>query len=365
MLIKLPYDRAHDASTSITLTFLTFFQNELLEMTQKERCNFYRFSTRIVDHTKEVFIDLIDLSLVQKHLSFEDFINVNQHEIYHFCYNRGQCCQCTPGYTSPQNRILYPSQLDILLDKNGATLPCHRTTRRTDYCCCKAIPGVSTRVLDVTLARFILINFCENIFWYSSLTYSNLSLEELLNDHKHELYHIYTGNTPCCLCRTGYVFPVKSPVLNQQQWTTLFGEVTYPCMMHTNVASTNLVCSVAATIGITVKNLDKSLERIILENICSVRKAIGDLIHMRNNIYGHATEARMTDADYSCYTSKVDDALLEIAKICGKKANMRQKLNDVEVRPLDETLLLQYQTKLLEQKQWLDSTTKEVSFNFQ
>jgi hypothetical protein len=130
------------------------------------------------------------------------------------------------------------------------------------------------------------------------------------------------------------------------------------------VTSTNLVCSVAATIGITVNNLDKSLERIILENICSVGKAIGDLIHMRNNIYGHATEARITDADYSCYTSKVDDALLEIAKICGKEANMRQQLNDVELRPLDETLLLQYQTKLLEQKQCLDST-KEVSFNLQ
>jgi hypothetical protein len=364
MLIQLPYDRAHDASTSIALTFLPFFQNELLEMTQKERCNFYRFSTRIVDHTKEVFIDLIDLSLVHKHLSFEDFINLNQHEIYHFCYNRGRCCQCTPGYILLQNRILHPSQLDILLDKNGATLPCHRTIRRMDYCCCKAIPGVSTCVLDVTLARFILINFCEDIFWYSSLTYPNLSLEDFLNNHKHELYHIYTGNTPCCLCPTGYVFPVKSPVLKQQQWTTLFGVVTRPCMMHMKVTSTNLVCSVAATIGITVNNLDKSLERIILENICSVGKAIGDLIHMRNNIYGHATEARITDADYSCYTSKVDDALLEIAKICGKEANVKQKLNDVELRPLDETLLLQYQTKLLEQKQCLDST-KEVSFNLQ
>ena len=208
MLIKLPYDRAHDASTSIALTFLPFFQNELLEMTQKERCNFYRFSTRIVDHTKEIFIDLIDLSLVHKHLSFEDFINLNQHDIYHFCYNRRRCCQCTPGYILPQNGILHPSQLDILLDKKGATLPCHRTTRWTDYCCCKAIPGVSTRALDVTLARFILINFCEDIFWYSSLTYPNLSLEDLLNNHKHELYHIYTGNIPCCLCPTGYVFPV-------------------------------------------------------------------------------------------------------------------------------------------------------------
>jgi hypothetical protein len=68
-----------------------------------------------------------------------------------------------------------------------------------------------------------------------------------------------------------------------------------------------------------------------------VRKAIGNLIHMRNNIYGHATEARITDADYGFYTCKVDDALLEIAKICGKKVNMRQKLYDVELRPLDET----------------------------
>jgi hypothetical protein len=48
-----------------------------------------------------------------------------------------------------------------------------------------------------------------------------------------------------------YGFHVKNPVLNQQQWTTLFGVVTRPCMMHMNVTSTNLVCSVAATIGIT------------------------------------------------------------------------------------------------------------------
>ncbi|CAC5366495.1 unnamed protein product [Mytilus coruscus] len=67
-------------------------------MANKEIENFYRGSTLIVDNTKTSFGDLLGLQLTLKNFSFEDFINLHQHEIYHLSYGTSRtCCQCTPG----------------------------------------------------------------------------------------------------------------------------------------------------------------------------------------------------------------------------------------------------------------------------
>lgn len=141
-------------------------------MASKERENFYRNATITVDHAKDSLVDVLELHLTIKKLSFEDFINLHQHDIYHLCFNKrwSRCCQCSQGYALPPNRVLYPSQLEILLHKDGVALPCHAPGRRADFCCCLANQGVTTNVLDITLARCLLINFCDDVFRYSCLT---------------------------------------------------------------------------------------------------------------------------------------------------------------------------------------------------
>jgi hypothetical protein len=181
-------------------------------------------------------------SLTYPNLSLEDLLNNHKHELYHIYTGNPPCCLCPTGYVFPVKSpvlnqqqwttLLWYDDMEVLhrfclkvylvvtdegcgfaaiyiltyidsillycskndksrVDSNGATLPCHRTTRRTDYCCCKAIPGVSTRVMDVTLAKIILINFCKDIFWYSSLTFPNFIIKFLSHI---SLFTAYLGN---------------------------------------------------------------------------------------------------------------------------------------------------------------------------
>ncbi|XP_063399602.1 uncharacterized protein LOC134684263 [Mytilus trossulus] len=217
--------------------------------TQKERENFYRISTIIVDHGKESLILLLDNELNSNNQTLEDFINLNQHDIYHLCFNRYTCCQCVNRklpLTTPTSRVLHPDQLNILLDKNGKTLSCHNIKSKAQFCCCPAKSTLTTKHLDLTFLRCLLINFAS-------------------------------------------ICPPNS----------------------------------------------------------NIRLAVDDLIGHRNKLYGHAQEAKCSGTDYILYKSQIETVILTIAKSCNKKSEMKQKLKDAEVRPLDEIICQQYQNCLL------------------
>ncbi|XP_052106448.1 uncharacterized protein LOC127738985 [Mytilus californianus] len=131
-------------------------------MTQKQRENFYRTSTIIVEHGKEVLLLLLEDDLSKRNLTLIDFININQHAIYHLCYNKHSCCQCTGGAfarNTTSQRVLYPCQLDILFDKTGPTMTGHNLNSRSQFCCSAAKQSLTTSCLDLTLLRCLLINF--------------------------------------------------------------------------------------------------------------------------------------------------------------------------------------------------------------
>jgi hypothetical protein len=225
-------------------------------MASKERENFCRNAILIVDHAKDSLVDVLKLHLaLNNNLSFEDFINLHQHDIYHLCFNKRQCCQCPQGYVLPHNRVLHPSQLEILRDKYGVTCQCNVQGKQADFCCCLAKPGVTTNVLDITLARCLLINFCDDVFKKSS----------------------------------------------------------------------------------------------------SLWKNIDTLLQMRNDVYGHAKEGRITDVNYKIYKTEIESAILEIAKVCKNESKKKQILMDLEKRSLDEALCKHYQTTLLE---WIARETR-------
>ena len=69
---------------------------------------------------------------------------------------------------------------------------------------------------------------------------------------------------------------------------------------------------------------------------------------MRNNVYGHAKEGRITDGNYRIDQNEIESAILEIAQVCGNETEKKQILMDLENRSLDETLCIQYQNTLLE-----------------
>ncbi|XP_071146621.1 uncharacterized protein [Mytilus edulis] len=142
-------------------------------MTQKERENFYRIATVIVDHGTESLSAVLDNDLSTTSITFEDFINIHHHELYHLCYNRIPCCQCTGGrlVQANPNRIMYPRQLDVLLDKSGLTMLGHNPNLSTtpQHCCRPAKKYLAIANLDITLLRCLLVNFANNCQTNSTL----------------------------------------------------------------------------------------------------------------------------------------------------------------------------------------------------
>lgn len=320
-------------------------------MTQKGRENFLRNAILIVDHAKDSVISLLDLDLRNKHLTFEQFLNQNQHEIYHLCYN-SRCCQCPRGHTPPRggSRVLYPSQLDILYDKSLKKTN-HTHGRSPDFCCSLAKTGILTSILDLTLGRCLLVNFCTDVFWYSCLTVQSITLENFLIQNKHILYHLWQNTSSCCHCQPNTFISSSQQILDQRQWTTLYTANVLPCALHRKRPNTGVqtsICAFGAKSGITVQILDPHVNKIILENCCGVRKAVELIVQRRNHVYGHANEARISDSDYLKFTNEIGNGLIEIARVCGNESEVRQQLLDLQKRTLDETLLIQYQIIMLD-----------------
>ncbi|CAC5416374.1 unnamed protein product [Mytilus coruscus] len=134
-------------------------------MNPSPRHNFYRCMTLIVDNGNESAWELLDYYLSNQGTTLKDFIEYNQHEIYHLCYNYGCCCRCQYlTVNKPKSRILYQSQLDILLDTKGTYIPCNVHVRAKPTCSHRvndnyANPNIVTKQLDLTLCRCLLFNF--------------------------------------------------------------------------------------------------------------------------------------------------------------------------------------------------------------
>ncbi|VDI58703.1 Hypothetical predicted protein [Mytilus galloprovincialis] len=321
-------------------------------MTSKERENFLRNAILVVDNSKAALVSLVELHVQHKGQTFEQFVNTNQHEIYHL-YNSSRCCQCPPGHYPPRSpRILHQSQMELLFDRSSLKLPCHNTVRRSDdFCCCMARSGVCTDVLDLTLARCLLVNLCNDIFWFSCLQFQSITFEDFLNHNKHELYHLWKNNAPCCQCPPGYTFPTNYSMLYQNDWTQMFNSALLPCTNHRKRPSSGNVqniCSVAAAPGITFNNLDPSVSRIILQHCCSLWMAVETLVQIRNQDFGHAKEGIMSDADYNASVVKIERCILDIAKVCNKETQFKQKLREAKDGALDQNIFTQYQNNLIE-----------------
>ncbi|CAG2252349.1 unnamed protein product [Mytilus edulis] len=113
---------------------------------------------------------------------------------------------------------------------------------------------------------------------------------------------------------------------------------------------------------LSTSNLDIALLRCLLLNFAqncrtnlNLKQDVEDLVKCRNTLYGHAKEARLADSQYSKYKTEVEDIILRIARFCNIENEMRQKLNDASQRPLDESILLQYQNKLIEQSEYVNN----------
>ncbi|VDI58122.1 Hypothetical predicted protein [Mytilus galloprovincialis] len=311
----------------------------------KEQENFLRYAILIVDHTKEALQDLIELNLKNKHLTFEEFLNQNQHEIYHLCYDF-RCCQCLN--TPPRRkRILIPPQLELLFDKYKK-LPSHKGTSHNDFCCSYAKVGITSQVLDLSLARCLLVNCCLDVFWYTCLTSQDQTLEKFLNSNKHIIYHLWKNNQNCCQCASGFIFPCDRSIITEHEWKSMFSSRLSPCENDRKRMSTgsSSVCSVGATPGIDTQDINTEVQRFILQKCSHISKAVDFLVEQRNSRFAHVPEARIPDSDFRLFLKDIENHLLGIARVCGKETHVKKILRDLHLKPLSLNMLKKYEKQL-------------------
>lgn len=326
---------------------MCFISDMALSTLAKEQENFLRYAILIVDHTKEALQDVIELNLKNKHLTFEKFLNENKHEIYHLCYDF-RCCQCLKPPTK-RKRLIIPPQLELLFDKYNK-LPSHKGTGHNDFCCSYAKVGITSQVLDLSLARCLLVNCCLDVFWYMCLTAQGQTLEQFLNSNKHVIYHLWKNNQKCCQCPPGFIFPRDVSIITENEWRDMFNSVLLPCFEDRKRTSTETtsVCSVAARPGIDVKDIHPEIQGLILKWCCSVSDSVEKLVEFRNINFGHVTNAKLSDANFNDFFKKTKEWILTIACICGKELEVKNAINNLRYRPLDARLCSHYQNILLE-----------------
>ncbi|CAG2227429.1 unnamed protein product [Mytilus edulis] len=259
----------------------------------KEQENFLRYAILIVDHTKEALQDLIELNLKNKHLTFEEFLNQNQHEIYHLCYDF-RCCQCLKPPIK-RKRILIPPQLELLFDKYNK-LPSHKGTGHNNFCCSYAKVGITSQ--DQTLEKF-------------------------LNSNKHTIYHLWKNNQNCCQCPSGFIFPCDRFIITEHEWKSMFSSQLSPCENDRKRMSTgsSSLCSVGATPGIKPQDINPEIQRFILQKCSHISKAVDFLVEQRNSRFAHVPEARIPDSDFRLFLKDIENHLLGIARVCGKETH--------------------------------------------
>ena len=122
-------------------------------MSQRQRENFYRQSILTVHHSRKALVSLINFHLSHKQVSFEDFLNHNQHKIYHFYKESQKCCHCKNQPVG--KKLLLQSQLEDLFEIYGRQLAGHLLTSTHEFCCSKAKSDIKTDWLSVNLVLFI------------------------------------------------------------------------------------------------------------------------------------------------------------------------------------------------------------------
>ncbi|XP_071123922.1 uncharacterized protein [Mytilus edulis] len=325
----------------------------MAELERKEKDNFIIIALLVLRKSTHAFNLLIELNLSKKNLTFEDFLNQYQHEIYHLFNNTKTCCQCSSEYKLPVHKILTKHHCDILFNPKKR-LPCHgkgiHETSAPD-CCRPVRKSVTTTVLDLTLSKVILQHFCKDVFWHSCLTKEVKTLGTFLDQHKHLIYHLWKPDTICCQCSNDPTnnFQRSSQFsIEEDQWETLFEDEQPGCLQHkdhTKLAS--MICAVKAKQDIRISDINDELQEIILKKCCNLRKSVDILERNINNAYSHATSGSISDDSFKRYRSEIEECIKDIDEVCGTddKEYLSMLLDDILD---DESKQIALQLEMLE-----------------
>lgn len=279
--------------------------------------------------------DVLKEELNSTYVSFENFINLHQHEIYHMCFST-KCCLCTAKSPIQYRKILNESHLGQIFDEDFR-FPCHKKDG-TSNCCCMAKKNISITVIDTYLTCVLLLYTCNNVFWHFCLDFHGFSLEELLNRNKHNLYHIWHGNTSCCQCVTGYMNKRRFPNddLSKNDWKRLFSKRSIPCLLHTKKASDELVCNVEASRNIQIVDLRYGLQKIILDNVCPIKEKIILVLKDVIDLYAYSKTGMISCKSFTVIYDNLLRVITDITIIVPTENNYIGRIRNISEGLFDE-----------------------------
>ncbi|XP_071142309.1 uncharacterized protein [Mytilus edulis] len=273
--------------------------------------------------------ELIKHQLKRLKLTFCELLNTNSHELYHL-YNLSRCCQCGPVDKLPEINSIREDQYCILFQKgNELRLKGHPRTTRDSKCCNFANFSVSLDDLDLSLGHTLLMHCCRELLWHCCLAAKNKTLEEFLNDHKHDILHMsILTNQPCRLCNNG-IKAKGNGFLQKGDWDLLF----------VSMASSDDLSLYSAKQGITVSNLNPRLSHSLLQAFSEEVKLCKRLRKIRNSL-AHRQSIIIHLDEFKEMWSEIESILLQISNVYGGARYVKEKLHTLNTERSREELML-------------------------
>lgn len=196
--------------------------------------------------------------------------------------------------------------------------------------------------LGLNTINTVLKYNCFDIFWDCCLL--DTSFEDLLNQHKDELYRIYIrSNRQHDLPRISTEY--SSSYLSKQDWEFLFEKKE--CM---NMVQDGNVKNISATKGITVSCLDSYLNFLILNAVCPLFKSLLAVSECQMIISNTAVyESEVEQHAFLDMWNKIEMHILLISEHCQLKDHFRLKCEAVKTARYNRTLARENRKYILEE----------------
>lgn len=292
--------------------------------------NYIKLCLLIRGPATQAFRALMTYYLQKCCLTFQEFIDINQHEIYHLHTER-RCCQCTGQSFFGDRKLLQMSQIEKMFDTSSQTTSKRKDNhdyRKKDMCCCFANCQLCVDDVDITLLRILLNKFCNIFFWtwYLDIEHSG-NFEQFLKNKRHELFHLWQPKITCCKCnehKNTYKRPNKSEI-NQHEFERLYtidGTITaVECTL-------NDTCTYSAKQGISLNDIKGTkLFKTITDCFCSPQKEINSIVETRNN-FSHITD--ITEEAFKKCWSTLRDNIKKIETMTESKLWTEESIDKLE-----------------------------------
>lgn len=273
---------------------------------------------------------LMTYYLSNNNLTFQEFIDRNQHEIYHLSSNN-KCCQCQGESFVRGKTPISPSQMEILFNtdsqvtRNSNKRKHNHVYSKKDKCCCYAKEGICVDGLDITLLNILLVQFCDLFFWTCFLNDEHVcSFGEFLRKRQHELFHLWEPRVTCCECnehKNTYKRP-KVSMISRQEFESLY---TFNRKVKKSGCNLDDTCSYSARKEISQNGIkDNKLFQTMKTCLCPYRIAIRGIVETRNKCF-HNTE--ITEKDYNAMMETLKNNILKIEIITNSQLWTEKGIN--------------------------------------